>query len=78
MVRVLKFKSKNLFGETRKQEEKRLLDQRVKAIQKGKTANVRMDAGTTQTQKEARRKILNKSNLSTKVKKFNQVFRRVK
>ena len=75
---VMKFKSRNLFGETRKQERKRLLDAQVKAILKGKTTNVRMDVGTTQSQKESRRKMLRKSNLSTKVKKFNQVFGRRK
>jgi len=35
-MKVTKFKSQNLLGETRKQEEKRLLDQKVKSILKGK------------------------------------------
>jgi len=34
-MKVTKFKSQNLLGETRKQEEKRLLDQKVKSILKG-------------------------------------------
>jgi len=68
--RVTKFKSINLLGETPKEEERRLLKQRITLIQKGKSPLELKDAqifrsgkgylkGTTPYQRKKRRKILN-------------------
>lgn len=73
--KIIKLRRRNLFGETPIEERKRLLKERIKAIQKGKTTNIRLDAGTTKFQKEERRKILIRDGLSTKIKRYNQVFK---
>lgn len=61
MTKVTKFKSRNLFGETRAEEKRRLIRQMSKAIVSGKTPTQvnRMSscAGTTKTQRVRRRKL---------------------
>ena len=58
-MRRRKIKSRNLYGETPKEEKKRLIDERVKAILKGKDIRkIRADIGTTKAQRERRKKIL--------------------
>ena len=71
---VLKFKSENLYGETRKQEKLRLLKARIKARLEGKSRNVSFGAGTTKEQREKRRKILKAAGLSTKTPKYFDVY----
>ena len=71
---ITKFKSRNLYGETREQEKKRLLNARVQAILQGKSRNVSYDSGTSQSQKRARRNILIKSNLPTKNPKYLDLY----
>lgn len=57
--KITKFKSRNLFGETAKQEKDRLINERVKRILKGKDIrNLKADVGTTKAQRENRSKIL--------------------
>lgn len=76
--RVTKTRVKNLYGESRKQEKKRLDKEQIKAILKGKDTNIRMDKGTTKSQRDARRKILKKRGLSTKVKRYKDFYKRRK
>lgn len=72
MVKVLKFKSQNLLGESRKEEDSRLGREKRKAILSGKTpAYVREYkrggalylSGTTKFQRAKRKKILTDANL---------------
>jgi len=65
----------NLYGESRKQEKKRLDKEQIKAILKGKDTNIRMDKGTTKSQRDARRNILKKRGLSTKVKRYKDFYK---
>jgi len=66
---------KNLYGESRKQEKKRLDKEQIKAILKGKDTNIRMDKGTTKSQRDTRRNILKKRGLSTKVKRYKDFYK---
>jgi hypothetical protein len=65
--RILKFKSRNLFGENRKEEKRRLIDQKVKAILRGesieKINQISSAQGTTKEQRMKRDRILKRSNL---------------
>ena len=68
MKRITKFKSKNLLGENRKEEEKRLRNERIKAILSGKVPSEVKEInrggalylkGTTRVQRKRREKLLN-------------------
>lgn len=72
--KITKFKSENLFGETRQQERQRLQDARIKAILAGKSNNVSYSAGTTRAQRANRTKILKDAGLPVTRKKYSDVF----
>lgn len=72
MTRILKVKMQNLLGETLKEEDNRLLKQRIKEIHKGTDRSVIKEikrggkgflAGTTKHQRRARNKILREAGL---------------
>jgi len=74
MRRVTKFRSQNLLGETRKQEDKRLLNERVKAIIQGKDQAIIREIkrggsgyleGTTDYQKKVRQKLRSEAGLNS-------------
>lgn len=74
--RVTKVVLINLFGETRKQEKRRLLQARINAMLTGKSRNVSYGAGTTPQQRIERRKQLRASGLSTKMPKYYDIYQR--
>jgi len=71
---ITKFKSRNLFGETREQEKRRLLRERIKAVQQGKSHNISFGDGTTMSQKRMRTKILKMAGLPTKMPKYFDMY----
>lgn len=73
-MKITKFSSANLYGESRKQEKSRLLSQRIKSVLQGKTRNISFGAGTTKYQKSRRAMILRKANLSTKTPRYLDVY----
>lgn len=73
---ITKFKSRNLFGETRKQEKSRLLEARINALMRGKSRNVSFGAGTTPEQRMQRRISLKAAGLSTKMPKYLDMYQR--
>lgn len=65
VTKITKTKSKNLFGETPKQERRRLLKQNILALRKefkkkkpGRVKKVLRSAGTTKAQRALRKKLL--------------------
>lgn len=73
-MRIKKFVSINLYGETRKEAKNRLLKARVSAAISGKSRNVSYGAGTTQEQKRKRYNTLRKSGLPTKTPKYLEMY----
>ena len=73
-IKVTRFVSRNLYGETRKQEKSRLLKARINAVLQGKARNVSFGSGTTKEQKNMRINTLRKHNLSTKTPKYLDIY----
>jgi hypothetical protein len=71
---ITKFKSRNLFGETRKQEKRRLLREIMKSVLRGKSRNISFGLGTTKAQKRRRLMILKKAGLPIKMPKYFDMY----
>ena len=77
--KVTTFRSRNLFGETRREEKNRQTSFAVQGILSGKSrVQVRRErffGGTTEEQKRARRGILSKAGISAREQNQRRVFR---